>query len=568
MSRKRLRPETPAPPTDAAVPVPDEPYEPPRESAAPSAGSAPGFVERHEILLWALLVVVAAVLRLVDLGARPFHHDESLHAWFSHDLATKGEYKYDPVYHGPVQYFAVASAFRIFGDTDVTARLPAALGGVVLVLLLRALRPRFGPTAALLSGLLVAVSPSFLYFTRFCREDVWSLLGTAGALLAVDAWSRSRRVRDLAWAAVAAAVAFASKENFYVLLALLGPALLAAWWVPGRGFNPFERVRRTVDVLERHWPSILGALLLFFAASELLYTVFLVHPESANPAFEAISYWYGQHKVQRVGGPPSFYLPRLLQYEFAIFLPALVFLLLRWKTLDAAGRFLGGLGVSSLLMYAYLGEKTPWLVVHQLLPLVPLAALAWAAALASGGGRAVAGLVGTATVVTSLALSFVFPAISSRSDKAESVVYVQTTPEALEILRDVEKAAATGAKPAAAVMGEANWPFSWYLRRYEIWWSLPTAEVRPPVAVVDTDKADSVEAILGPGYERRDVALRAWWIPDVSWKPLQPSPRELLEYLLTRKTWNQIGWQNVTVFRKVGENAAPASPAAPAPANP
>ena len=50
------------------------------------------------------------VLRLIDLGDKPFHHDESLHAWFAWQLVTGDGYHYDPVYHGPVQFYLIALA--------------------------------------------------------------------------------------------------------------------------------------------------------------------------------------------------------------------------------------------------------------------------------------------------------------------------------------------------------------------------------------------------------------------------------------------------------------------------
>ena len=77
------------------------------------------FTSETEKRAWLALLVVAFLLRVVALGARPFHHDESIHAWASNRLVTEGNYKYDPVYHGPVQYYMVATALAI-------ARFPRA----------------------------------------------------------------------------------------------------------------------------------------------------------------------------------------------------------------------------------------------------------------------------------------------------------------------------------------------------------------------------------------------------------------------------------------------------------
>jgi uncharacterized protein (TIGR03663 family) len=540
------------------------------------------FATETEKRAWLALLLLAAILRIVALGARPFHHDESIHAWASNRLAFEGQYAYDPVYHGPVQYFLVATALRIEGlfaspkamvpgEGDMAVRLPAALGGVALVALALLLRPRFGGTVAFVSGALLAVSPNFLYYTRFCREDVWSLVGTAGGFLFLDAFVRESRLRDLAYSSLLFSVAFASKENFYVLCALMVPSVLAAWAEPGRGFDVWNRLRRLIDFLEKNAVAVAGALLLFFDVSLVLYTVFLTHPESGNPVLTAIGYWWGQHKVERVGGPKSYYLPRILQYEFAILVPALVFIVRKWRSLSAVERFLAGWGVSSLVMYAWLGEKTPWLLVHQVLPLFPLAARAWVSAWESGPrGRAVGALAAAVTVWFSLGLSFVHPAITPAVPKAESVIFVQTAPEVLDLRDRILAYGRVGEIPAAIVAGEAGWPMSWYVRRAPVNWEMPKGDLRPPIVVCDMSEAPKAAAALGSGYVRDpDVPLRAWWIPESSLSPLVPSPGDLLRYLVTRDVWrgklppgvNPIGALYVAVFRRVG-------PAAPPPAVP
>ena len=511
-------------------------------------GPAWGLRERWA---WGLLLLAALLLRTWDLGSRAFHHDESIHGWFTHQLAFQGEYVYDPVYHGPVQYLAVAAAFRLLGDSDLTARLPAALGGVGLVAMAMLLRARFGRRAAFASGVLLAVSPNLLYFTRFCREDVWSLLGTFGLFLWLDRWWRTRRVADLALAAVWGSVAFASKENFYVLGALMAPSLLAAVWEPGRGFPLVAKLRALLDLLERHGAAIAGAILLFFTLSELAYTLFLVHPESGNPVFQAISYWWGQHKVERVGGPKSYYLPRILQYEFAIVLPALALVAARIRRFGAAERFVASLALSSVAMYAWLGEKTPWLLLHQLLPFVPLAGAAWAAVGASRvRALAVAAPAFAATLVSALSLSFWNPLLSPSHPRAESVVFTQTSPEMMPLVRDVLAAGAAGEDPAAAVSGEAVWPLSWYLRREKVLWALPAAGTRPPLVVVNEEKVGEAQRLVGGGYFVERVPLRVWWLPEVSRSPLRPNARELLTYLFTRRPWNPVGAQYVAVLRR------------------
>jgi uncharacterized protein (TIGR03663 family) len=545
------------------------------------------FASDTERRAWMILLLLAALLRLVALAARPYHHDESIHAKLSNDLATSGIYQYDPVYHGPVQYYMVALALRLQGifanpkamvpgEGDAAARMPAALGGVALVALALLLRPRFGSATALVAGTLLAVSPTVLYYTRFCREDVWSLLGTAGTFLFLESFVREGRLRDAAFSALFLSVAFASKENFYVLGALMIPSVLASWAEPGRGLDLWNRLRKLIDFLEKNGVALAAALFLFFDVSLLLYTVFLHHPESGNPVLTAITYWWGQHKVERVSGPKTFHLPRLLQYEFAIMIPAFILIFRRWRTFTAVERFLAGWGVSSLVMYAWLGEKTPWLIVHQILPFVPLAAKAWVEGWESSRPWRIAGAACAAvTVWFSISLSFVHSAITPAIPKAESVIYVQTCPEMLDLRDKILAYGRVGEVPAAIVAGEAGWPMSWYVRRAPVNWEMPKGDLRPPIVLCDVKDADKAAAALEPGYLREaDVAFRGWWIPETAWKPLVPSPGDLLKYLFTREVWrgklppgvNPIGSISVAVFRRMGPaTPPPATPPAAAP---
>ena len=101
---------------------------------------------------WIALFALSTLFHLVQLGSHALHHDESIHAWAALHLIQDGTYKYDPVYHGPVQYYAVALVFKVaglltggHGDSDFTARLAPALGGIALSMMALLLRRRFGP---------------------------------------------------------------------------------------------------------------------------------------------------------------------------------------------------------------------------------------------------------------------------------------------------------------------------------------------------------------------------------------------------------------------------------------
>src|SRR5215475_6056597 len=73
-----------------------------------------------EQVVYIVIFLIAVVLRTYDLGIRPYHHDESIHAFFSWRILENGlgDYKYDPVYHGPLLYYSSALMMWLFGDSE------------------------------------------------------------------------------------------------------------------------------------------------------------------------------------------------------------------------------------------------------------------------------------------------------------------------------------------------------------------------------------------------------------------------------------------------------------------
>ena len=162
-----------------------------------------------EAVFYGLLLVLLFLTRYLDLGSRAYHHDESVHAKTMWDMARGIKYVYEPVYHGPFQYFASAALFWLFEGNDVTGRIiPAAFGvGVVLVIPLL-WRKELGKYGTAITMLALTVSTGFMYFSRFARNDIyvafWTLLilRIAGPLPgqtqpAVDMAGRTRHGRFL-----------------------------------------------------------------------------------------------------------------------------------------------------------------------------------------------------------------------------------------------------------------------------------------------------------------------------------------------------------------------------------
>jgi uncharacterized protein (TIGR03663 family) len=183
-----------------------------------------------ELLAYAALVALGLALRLWDLGARALHHDESMHAYYAYELFRGRGYAHDPLLHGTVPYIFNALAYFLFGATDATARLVPALLGSALVAVPYTLRAWLGRAGALAAAALLALSPSFLYFSRFIREDIYAACFTLVVVAAMFAYWQTRRTGALVALAVALAFGFAAKEVMYIHAGLFASFLLALSW--------------------------------------------------------------------------------------------------------------------------------------------------------------------------------------------------------------------------------------------------------------------------------------------------------------------------------------------------
>ncbi|MCJ7510552.1 MAG: TIGR03663 family protein [Dehalococcoidia bacterium] len=181
-----------------------------------------------ELAIYILFIGVGAGLRFWDLGARAYHHDESLHAQYAFYLFRDGTYHHDPMMHGPFQFFGIAFTFVLFGVSNYTARILPALVGTALIGAPFFLRRQLGRSGALAAAGLIAFSPTLLYFSRFARGDIHIALWTLGLAICLWRYIEEGRHRYLYIAAGLLALSFATKEVTFLNAAIF-IAFLDLW---------------------------------------------------------------------------------------------------------------------------------------------------------------------------------------------------------------------------------------------------------------------------------------------------------------------------------------------------
>ncbi|MFB6089718.1 MAG: flippase activity-associated protein Agl23 [Halobellus sp.] len=177
--------------------------------------SVAGLAFRRDRALRAVfaVAVVGSVLRLVALGARPFHWDEARVGYWTLRYLDTGAFRYRPVAGGPLLYHLGRASFALLGASEFAARLPVALLGAGLPLAALLFRDRLDDAETVAFAAVLAFQPLLLYYGRFFRGDVpLAAFGLVAVGFAIRAWDRGSR-RDAYAAAVAVPLA-ASASGF------------------------------------------------------------------------------------------------------------------------------------------------------------------------------------------------------------------------------------------------------------------------------------------------------------------------------------------------------------------
>jgi predicted membrane-bound mannosyltransferase/sugar lactone lactonase YvrE len=170
-----------------------------------------------EKLLIVLILAVTLLTRFYDLGARTMSHDEVNHVVPSYTLET---YVYDPVTHGPFQFHAIAFSYFLFGDSDFSARIPAAVFGVaVVVFTLFAWRRYLGRVGALIAGFLFMISPYILFYSRYARNEIFIVFWGLVMLWLFLRYLESGEKQFLLWLTLIMAMHYVDKATSYIFTA-------------------------------------------------------------------------------------------------------------------------------------------------------------------------------------------------------------------------------------------------------------------------------------------------------------------------------------------------------------
>ena len=127
--------------------------------------------------------------------------------------------------HGPWLFHATAASYWLFGDSDLSSRIPVAILGVLLILLPYFLRDWLGRKGALFTSFLFLISPYITYYSRYIRHDIYLIVFALVAFIATWHYIRERRNKYLWWFAGGLVLVFATLEAELIYVAVFGSFL-------------------------------------------------------------------------------------------------------------------------------------------------------------------------------------------------------------------------------------------------------------------------------------------------------------------------------------------------------
>lgn len=528
-------------------------------------------LSRWQLLVFLAALVFVAFTRFWDLGTRALHHDESMHARFAWDIYRSFDYRYNPLLHGPFQFYFTAFMFFLFGVSDAVARFGPALFGVLSVLLVYPFRPYLGRNGMVLAAVLMAISPPMLYFARFARNDIYVVAWTLLIVLALFGWLHTRQRAYIYIGTIAVALSLATKENTYITLAIAGSFIIGRFlqeqFTPGLAARlpGHESVKSALTDLWNDWRLLVAGILAFIFVFVTFFTAFYTYPQDfASGVIKALEYWLAQQDVSRGNQPIWYYFMQIPLYELvvAVFaLPALWFLARRGSLTD---RFLCYWFVAAVVLYSLAGERMPWLVLHLSLPGILLVSRFLGQKFAEPNGLrrhrialTLFLLIGVYALHTGLPLAYVHG-----DTPRDLLVYVQTTPDVPYVVAQIEQISrklTTGTEIVGIIDNEDSWPFAWYLRDYTNVGYI--AKIGDPgeaaFVIVTASEVDNAREHLS-NYVPFHYKLR-WWFPEELYRDLRPTfavefltnpttRSNFTAWLVSRKMPKQVGSQDFYFF--------------------
>jgi uncharacterized protein (TIGR03663 family) len=335
------------------------------------------------LIRW-LPILILALFRFWDLGARPIHHDEAVNGWFVDGIFSRGYYSYDPQnYHGPFFFYVLTLFEKLFGRSVEVMRATTVLAGAAVTLSPWLFRRWIGETAAWVAAAVLAVSPAMVFFSRYAIHEMFFMLAI---ILFFYNWLRVREegfhLRSVLGFGLTFGLLASIKENFV----LYGGSIILAEsiiWATDR--------RPPVRLDRKFWAGLGSGFAIGAVFIVLCYTAFFMDGDGVRKFIQAFELWSDTgSKGNGHQKPWSYWIGLLADFEWGLLLGLIV---LPFYAIRGSGaiRLLAWSSAIHFAVYSIVAYKTPWCMLSFAWGLALLAGVVLASGLAWKSGKFISG---------------------------------------------------------------------------------------------------------------------------------------------------------------------------------
>jgi uncharacterized protein (TIGR03663 family) len=514
---------------------------------------------------WVLILVVtivAVALRLPSLDRRPMHGDEAVNAVKFGSLLEEGFYRYDShEYHGPTLNYltlipAWLSGVHEFQDVDeFILRIVPVFFGVLIVLMTLLLVDGLGWAAVIATMALAAVSPAFVFYSRYYIHEMLLVCSTFGVIVCGYRYTQSKTIKWALLAGVFLGLMHATKETCIIAFGSMLLALLVTIVMQPKHEGLIASIKEKIKL--RH---LVAALATAVIVSVLFYSSFFSNPKGiADSVLAYTTYCQRAYQNQLHIHPWYYYLDILTWMEgfekltwnedIIVVLAGLGFIFAVANKLSlplnrSLLRFIAFYTLTMIIVYSAIPYKTPWSMLGFLHGMILLAGVAVAVLIKLSIDRWQKLLLGIVLVLCFIVqpVQAYFSTYRYCADTSNPYVYAHPVTDVFQIAERIEQIAQV--HPAGRNMyiqvicpEDDYWPLPWYLRGFASvgWWSQVDEDVPSAPIIIASPSVEP--ALLKKLYELPAPGEKNLYVPLFdSYMELRPQVE--LRGFVTKDLWD------------------------------
>lgn len=462
---------------------------------------------------WKVIAIflLAIILRVVLLDARPPHHDEGINGWFADRMQAGGFYNYDPTnYHGPLHFYIVFLFQSLLGRDEWILRLPTVLISLLTIFWVFKYERFFGKTATYLAAFGMAISPGYVYYSRYAIHEadfLFFLILTFWGMLGLLFEGHKKYLWALGLGITGTII---TKETYIIHIG----CFVVAWLVLKVWEKMFASVE--INIAKQEWSQsdIRRVLIVSVVIITTFYTGFFMDPDGMFGIFSTFKTWFNTG-VEKGGHSKSFFYWFQLMWQYEIF--ALVGLIASIRYLFTKNKIMKFLSIyvlGILFVYSVISYKTPWCFVSVGWPFYFILGCTFTELLKSKArvfSIVIFLIIVINTIVVTCKLNFI-----NYDNNRELYVYVHTNRDIYKLTEPVIKLAKENPvnyNLEGHIMRSSEWPLPWILGDFTMVGYLGSKHIpknyNADFLIVERRRINEVEDKLTEKYFTDAVQMRS-----------------------------------------------------------